>query len=287
MTTSDTPGPITVTADFGACAADISVTAGARAETIVQVSPRTSSRPADVRAAEQMQVEFVDGKLMVQLWPLRRFLWFGDSGAVDVTIEVPIGSELDLTSGMGDLRCRGEFGAAKLKTGMGSISIDHCGPLRAHSGFGDITAERVTGSLDAVTGSGRVRVGDVDGDAVVRNGNGDTAIGGVTGHLRAKAGNGEILVDQAGGSVNAKSANGAIRLGEVSRDAITIATSAGPIDVGVRPGVAAWLDVSTKHGRVRSELDAAGDPGDAGSTVEVRARTSFGDITIRRSAPTA
>jgi DUF4097 and DUF4098 domain-containing protein YvlB len=167
---------------------------------------------------------------------------------------------------------------------MGSIAIDHCGPLRAKSGHGDVTAERVTGSLDVATGSGRVRVGEIDGDAVVRNGNGDTALGDVTGSLRARASNGDIGIDRAAGTVTAKSSNGAIRVGEVSRGSVTVETAAGSIDVGVRDGSAAWLDLDTRWGRVRTDLDAAPDPGDAADTVEVRAHTSYGDITIYRTS---
>jgi hypothetical protein len=43
----------------------------------------------------------------------------------------------------------------------------------------------------------------------------------------------------------------------------------------------------TQYGNVRNDLDAVerSEPGEA--TVEVRARTSFGDITVRRSSPLA
>jgi DUF4097 and DUF4098 domain-containing protein YvlB len=126
-------------------------------------------------------------------------------------------------------------------------------------------------------------VGEIDGDAVVRNGNGDTTIGDVTGELRARASNGDINIERAAGTVTAKSSNGAIHVGEVSRGSVTVETAAGAIDVGVRDGSAAWLDLNTRYGRVRTELEAAPDPGDADATVEVRARTSYGDIAIYRS----
>jgi DUF4097 and DUF4098 domain-containing protein YvlB len=282
MTTFDTSGPIVVTVDV-AIRADVWVTAGDRTDTVVQVQPRSAARSADVRAAEEATVEYADGRLVVRFRPLRRLAWFGDGGAVDVTIEVPIGSELELTSGMGELRCRGEFRSARLKTAMGSVSIDHCGPLSVHSGHGDITIEHVAGPLDVVTGSGRLGVGQVDGDATLRNGNGDTMVGGVTGELRARASNGDITVGRADGPVNAKSSNGSVRVGEVVRGSVTVGTSAGSIEVGVREGSAAWLELSTKYGRVRNALEAAADPGDAAATVEIRAHSSYGDITIQRS----
>jgi hypothetical protein len=48
--------------------------------------------------------------------------------------------------------------------------------------------------------------------------------------------------------------------------------------------VAAWLDLTTAFGTVRNELDTAEPPTADQDTIEVRARTAFGDITIRRAA---
>jgi hypothetical protein len=60
-------------------------------------------------------------------------------------------------------------------------------------------------------------------------------------------------------------------------------TPAGEVEVGVRDGTAAWLDVVTRFGAVRNGLDT-GDPSPpTGARVEVRARTSIGDIVIGRA----
>jgi hypothetical protein len=48
-------------------------------------------------------------------------------------------------------------------------------------------------------------------------------------------------------------------------------------------GVAAWLDLKTQFGRVQSNLEAATQPQVGEDTVEVRAQTAFGDITINRA----
>ena len=98
------------------------------------------------------------------------------------------------------------------------------------------------------------------------------------------AANGRISVDQAHAAVTAKTANGDVRLGEVARGAVVAETAAGTVEVGVRDGAAAWLDLNTRFGNVRNDLDAAERPGPGEDAVEVRARTSFGDITINRSS---
>ncbi|MGZ8652959.1 MAG: hypothetical protein ACXWX5_12410, partial [Actinomycetota bacterium] len=52
----------------------------------------------------------------------------------------------------------------------------------------------------------------------------------------------------------------------------------------VRDGVAAWLDLNTRFGTVQNELESAERPEPGAETVDVRARTSYGDIAIRRIA---
>ena len=60
-------------------------------------------------------------------------------------------------------------------------------------------------------------------------------------------------------------------------------TARGRVDIGVAEGVAAWLDLETSFGNVQNCLDAAAQPEAGEDTVEVRARTAFGDITVRRA----
>ena len=59
-------------------------------------------------------------------------------------------------------------------------------------------------------------------------------------------------------------------------------TQLGDLEVGIRDGTAAWLDVSTKAGKVHNALDAADAPEPSVETVEVRTRTSAGSVVIRR-----
>ena len=59
--------------------------------------------------------------------------------------------------------------------------------------------------------------------------------------------------------------------------------SFGEIEVGIQAGTAARLDVHTQFGRIHNQLDSSDGPGSSDQTVEVSARTSYGDIVIRRS----
>jgi hypothetical protein len=67
----------------------------------------------------------------------------------------------------------------------------------------------------------------------------------------------------------------------------SLRTGYGQIELGIRPGTAARLDAHTGFGQVHTDMSAADSPGPDEETAEVRARTSFGDIVIRRSGKEA
>jgi len=117
---------------------------------------------------------------------------------------------------------------------------------------------------------------------VIKNSNGDTWVGLAGGDVRLNAANGSIAVDVANASVVAKTANGDVRLGDVARGSVALETHMGDVEVGIREGTAAWLDVNARAGKVHNALTAADSPGTSAERVEVRARTSVGNIVIRR-----
>jgi DUF4097 and DUF4098 domain-containing protein YvlB len=129
-----------------------------------------------------------------------------------------------------------------------------------------------------------MNLGAVSGDADIKNLNGKTWIGRVRGHVRVRSANGDVTIEDAGGDVTVKTANGTVRLGQVARGSVSIETASGGLEVGVREGTAAWIEATTKFGRVHNDLTPADDPEASVETVEVRARTSFGDVLITRSS---
>jgi DUF4097 and DUF4098 domain-containing protein YvlB len=130
--------------------------------------------------------------------------------------------------------------------------------------------------------AGEMSLGEVDGILELKNQTGKTWIGEVTGPARIKSANGDITVDRAHDSIVVKTANGDIRVGEVGGGPVVLETAAGAIDIGLRSGVAAWLDARTSYGRVLNLMEGV-DPDVAEGKVEIRARTSFGDISIHRA----
>ena len=277
-----TPQPISVVLELRV--ADVRVAAGERADTVVQVRPSDSSRRDDVTAAEQTRVEYAEGRLLVKA-PRRLREWSprSDGGSIDVEIELPAGSDLIGHTVAGGFRCTGSLGRCQLKSSAGEISVDQAARVKLATA-GDIRLERATGDAELTTAAGDVRAGEIEGSAVIKNSNGDTLIGEVGGDLRVKAANGDIVVERSDGSVTAKTANGRIRVGGIHSGSVVAETARGDIEVGIAGGVAAWLDLDTGYGHVRNGLDATEGPGSADEQVEVRARTGFGNITIRRQA---
>lgn len=203
--------------------------------------------------------------------------------SVEVSIELPSGSQVSTDMQMGDARCAGRLGECGLKTSTGNLWLERTGPLRLNTSAGHVTAEAITGNAEISTGSGKVQIGKVEGAAVVKNSNGDTTIDAITGDVRVRAANGGIRVERAGAGVDAKTSNGSIRLGEVAHGSIELQTAMGDLKIGIAEGTAAWLQVNTKVGHVDNQLENATQPQEADKTVEVRGRTSYGDITIHRS----
>jgi hypothetical protein len=282
MPTFETPNPISATIDV--VVGDVHIRADGGAHTTVDVRASDASAEEDVKAAEQTRVQYANGQLLVKAPKLRSWLPRSMGGSIDVTIELPAGSHVHGAGQSTDFRCDGRFGECRIKTGFGRIQLEQADTLNLKTGIGDIAVEHATGHAEVTASSGDVRLRELETTAVVKNSNGDTWIGAAGGDVRVSAANGSIAVDRADASVVAKSANGDVRLGEAVRGSVVLETSLGDLEVGIREGTAAWLDVRASAGKVHNSLDAVETPEPSAETVEVRARTSAGNVVIGRPA---
>ena len=280
--TFETPEPIAVTLAMNV--ADVRISACERTDTVVTVTANDASKKADVEAAQQTRIEFSDGRLLVKAprsWKHYTIFKFGRE-SVDVSIELPAGSSVEGEVWVGDLSCIGRLGGCRYTTGAGDIRLEHAGPVQVSTGAGRMGVDVAEGKSE-ITGSGQMRIGELRGPAVVKNLNGPIWIGLAADDLRCSSSNGEISVDRALGAVEAKTANGDVRVGEVVRGTVAVKTAYGRLEIGIREGTAALLDVSSSFGRVENSLHASEGPQPSDETVQLRARTSYGDILIHRS----
>lgn len=278
MPTFDTPEPISVTAHV--YAGSLRFAAGDRLDTVVEVRPRDPKKDLDVRAADQTEVTHTGDTLTIST-PKANLL--GRSGTVDVTVELPTGSTIDVTGAAASVLSEGRLGEVRVKTSAGDVRLDTTGPLQLKASHGSSTVDRVEGMAEITSSTGNLRVGLVDGPAVLKNTHGTTTVGAVTGDLRVSGANGGIDIARAEASVTGTTTNGHLRVAEVARGEVQLETSNGAIEIGIRQGTAAWLDVSSNRGQVRNTLAASEAPEQTEDTVKVRARTNWGNIDVLRA----
>jgi DUF4097 and DUF4098 domain-containing protein YvlB len=238
----NTPSPIAVALDL--YVADVQIVASDRTDTIVEVRPSDPGKAADVKAAENTRVEYDDATRTLSVItrkPRNRFVNFSKRPeSIDVVIQLPADSDVRGEAGLGDYRTEGVLGAVALKTDMGAVRIGETGTLNIRTGLGEITVNGTSGSAEVHSGSGEIRIGAVTGPANV------------------KVSNGALSVDRALSDITASSSNGEVRIGEVVRGKVSATSKNGRVDVGVREGSAAWLELNTAVGRVYNELASSG-----------------------------
>jgi DUF4097 and DUF4098 domain-containing protein YvlB len=281
MPSYDTPEPIAVTAEL--FVGNLTVHAGDRSTTVVEVVPTDPNDDSNVRAAEQARVEFTDGELRIRSTRLRNWIsWSNKTWSVDVTVELPTGSTLRGSASMGDVVTTGTLGDCQLKSGTGRMRLEHTGALRART-VGDISAEHVDGTAEVSTGSGRIRIGALGGTASVKNSNGTTEIDSVTGDAQVRSSNGDITIGDAGGNVQARTAAGSIRVERAIRGRVDAETGFGNVRIGLAEGTAARLDLETKFGRIDNTLNSSAGPEPSDEVITLRCRTSYGEIALHRA----
>ncbi|MHA6667757.1 DUF4097 family beta strand repeat-containing protein [Homoserinimonas sp. A447] len=280
MPTYDTPDPIDLAINLQVGA--VEVFASDRTDTVVTVSPTNPAKAVDRRGAEETKVDF-DGQRLTITGPRPRISWIGPTESVDLKVELPTGSRLTAEIAVGGLRGVGRLGATRIKSSMGPVELDSTGNLWLRASHGNATLGSADGGVEMTADHGQLRVGTVTGDAILNASHGSVLVGESGGDLEAKLSYGDLEVARALASVTAKTAYGSIQLREVSSGSIQIESGFGAVTVGVLPGVPAWLDLSSKQGHVRNQLDGDHAPDPSEQTVSVRARTQYGDISIQRA----
>jgi DUF4097 and DUF4098 domain-containing protein YvlB len=279
MPTFDTPSPIDLAINLPV--GFIDVVASDRTDTVVTVMPTNPSRAADVRGAEGTKVDF-DGTRLTVTGPRPRPTWIGPSESIDLTILVPTASRLTADIAVGNVHATGRFGATRVKASVGSVELGETADLWVRASHGTVSVSSAD-ATEIASAHGFVTVGTIAGDALIKSAHGGIRIGEARGELEAKLSYGDLDINAALSSVTVKTAYGNIRLGEVSTGSIQVESGYGQVSVGIRNGVAAWLDLASKIGHVRNHLDTDSAPTATQQTVAVRVRTQGGDITVQRA----
>ncbi|MFV0285117.1 MAG: DUF4097 family beta strand repeat-containing protein [Demequina sp.] len=252
-----------------------------RAEVSVVVNPSNRLRSGDREAAENANVERV-GDIVVVTVPARTSM-LGRPDAVDVIVEGPEGLHVDASTKYGEVRLVGRLGTARLGATYGAIRVERADALEVAGGHGSVQVGDVVGAAQVQLTNGAAKVGRVGGTLAVRSTNGSVRVEDVAGAASLETTNGSIQVGSATGGVVARSTNGSIKVDALVEGVSRFEATHGSVKVGVRRGAAVWLDASSSHGEVRTELDADHGPAQGERTVELHARTGYGSINVYRA----
>jgi hypothetical protein len=130
--------------------------------------------------------------------------------------------------------------------------------VRARSGDGSITVERVDGQLDLRTGDGRIRASEVSGEMTFDTGDGSVTVDGARGRLSVDTGDGTVNVRGNLGSVKLHTGDGSVTYraepGSAMTDPWEITTGDGTVALFLPPDFGAELDAHTGDGNITDDL---------------------------------
>ncbi|MEU5314852.1 DUF4097 family beta strand repeat-containing protein [Streptomyces sp. NPDC021562] len=162
----DTPAPVSVVLDIPAGA--IRFIAADRADTTVEVRPADPAKGRDVKAAEQAEVSYGDGVLRVGI-PAAKNRILGNSGAVEVTVQLPAGSRVDAKAALAELRGVGRLGEVTFEGAQATVKLDETGDVRLTLQAGDIEVGRLGGAAEISTLKGDIGIAEAVRGAVTLN----------------------------------------------------------------------------------------------------------------------
>lgn len=255
------------------------VTAGDQGLVSVEVLPARPGRAGDEALAQESTVTMSQGRLSVHV--PRRSSFLGRTDSVEVRIEVPEHSRVGARSDNGSFELRGALGECRLTARHGSVTVEEAAELDVTSPYGTVDVARVGGRLTASVGYGSLRVTQVEGRAVLRGSHGSIDLGEVTGDAEVTT-SGDVTLGTTSGHVVVRSAHGSVRVREARGGSLTLDSAYGGVDVGVGGGVGVWLDAHSRYGKVRNELVPDPSAATDGSTVELRLRSEYAGVRIRR-----
>ncbi|MFI9239328.1 DUF4097 family beta strand repeat-containing protein [Streptomyces sp. NPDC053079] len=152
-----------------------------RADATVEVLPADASKSRDVKAAEQITVAYADGVLRIEAAPAKNRA-FGNSGSVEVTVQLPAGSRVEAKAALAELRGVGRLGDVAFEGAQATVKLDESAGAHLTLQAGDITVGRLGGPAQISTQKGDLNITEaVHGTVELRTEHGDIAVGAARG----------------------------------------------------------------------------------------------------------
>jgi hypothetical protein len=175
----DTPAPVSVVVDIPAGL--IRFIAADRADTTVEVLPADAARSVDVKAAERIEVGYGDGVLRIEAAAAKNRV-LGNSGSVEVTVQLPAGSRVEAKAALAELRGVGRLGDVVFEGAQATVRLDETDGARLTLQAGDVAIGRLGGPAEISTQKGDLDVTEaVRGTVVLRTQHGEISVGAARG----------------------------------------------------------------------------------------------------------
>ena len=223
--------------------------------------------------ADGVEVDFDErpsgDRLSVAYRGKKWFALFSSGRDLDVTITVPAGTSLDVSTGAADLEVNGTVAALSYRSGSGDLRFDDVThDVVAKTASGDVNGEEIAGGLRFHGASGDLSVGRVGGTTTCRSASGDLAIGRIE------------------GDTNLATASGDVTVSVVAEGATTIRTVSGDVEAGIIEGADVYLDLSSTSGDVTCDLEPSSGPSADEVRLVLEASSVSGDVRVRKVAAT-
>ncbi|MFI7354349.1 DUF4097 family beta strand repeat-containing protein [Streptomyces avidinii] len=158
-----TTSPVTAVLDIPA--GRIRLIAADRADTTVEVLPADAGKSRDVKAAKEIQIAYRDGVLRIEApAPKNRIL--GNSGSVEVTVQLPAGSRVEAKTAAAEFRGVGRLGDLAFEGAQGAVKVDETAGAHLTLLAGDITVGRLGGPARISTQKGDLSIAEAQHGAV-------------------------------------------------------------------------------------------------------------------------
>ncbi|KUN00252.1 hypothetical protein AQI95_35130 [Streptomyces yokosukanensis] len=173
--TFDTPAPVTARLDIPA--GQIRLIAADRVDTTVEVLPTNAAKSRDIKAAEEITVTYGDGILRIET-PEAKNRILGNSGSVQVTVQLPVGSRVEAKTAAAELRSTGRLGDVTFEGAQATVDLDESADTRLTLQAGDVSVGRLTGPAEVSTQNGDIRITQaLQGTVTLRTQHGNITIG--------------------------------------------------------------------------------------------------------------
>ncbi|MET9361709.1 DUF4097 family beta strand repeat-containing protein [Streptomyces sp. NPDC006632] len=174
----DTTTP--VTAVLALPAGRVQIIASDQSRVTVDVRPADAAKSRDVKAAEQTTVVHADGVLRVE-GPTKN-QYFGSSGSLDVTLELPVGSRVEAAAGSAEFRTVGRLGDVVFDGAHGTVQLDETAALRLTVHAADVSVGRLAGDSEIKVSAGDIQIAEaLHGALTLRTESGNITVGAARG----------------------------------------------------------------------------------------------------------